>query len=132
MLFLTFGLTNGFSDVAHPSYVSMQDAITEAYESIGVEVAGVIAPVGEAWRTVRIEHPTIDLYEPDGSHPSISGTYLAACVFYASLFGESPEGLDYHADLGSGLARTLQRIAADTVLGEADRWRVTSDREAVP
>ncbi|REK21808.1 MAG: hypothetical protein DWQ40_03660 [Actinobacteria bacterium] len=129
VLFLTWGYAGGFSDVGHANYFSMQDALTEGYESIAVELAGVVAPVGEAWRSVRVEHPVLDLYEPDGSHPSIAGSYLAACVFYATLLGESPHGLDYYGGLTSGEASALQRIAAETVLGDPGRWRVTIGEE---
>jgi hypothetical protein len=37
-------------------------------------------------------------------------------VFYAALFGESPEGLAYTAGLPEEEAQFLQRIAAETVL----------------
>lgn len=33
--------------------------------------------------------PQIELYDPDGSHPSVAGTYLAACVFYDALTGKT-------------------------------------------
>jgi hypothetical protein len=58
------------------------------------------------------------------SHPTRSGTYLAACVFYAALFGESPEGLEYTGGLGSGEAAILQSIAAETVLQDPTRWHL--------
>jgi hypothetical protein len=77
-----------------------------------------------AWRQVLIEHPGLTLYQSDGSHPTRSGTYLAACVFYAALFGESPEGLEYTGGLGLGEAAIMQRIAAETVLGDPARWHL--------
>jgi hypothetical protein len=39
-----------------------------------------------AWERVRRERPELELYGEDGHHPGPAGTYLAACVFYASLF----------------------------------------------
>ena len=35
----------------------------------------------------------MQLFDPDGSHPSPLGTYLNACVFFNILTGESPVGL---------------------------------------
>jgi hypothetical protein len=35
------------------------------------------------------------LYHEDESHPSIHGSYLAACVFYKTIFEKSPIGLTY-------------------------------------
>ena len=81
-----------------------------------------MAPVGLAWQQVRREHPEIGLWDPDGSHPSRAGTYLAACVLYATLFGESPEGLSFTGHVPGGEARALQRTAARTVLSVRDLW----------
>ena len=124
VLYLTWGRAGGFSDVGHADYASMQAAVTTAYEKIADEMGATVAPVGEAWRQVLIEHPGLTLYQSDGSHPTRSGTYLAACVFYAALFGESPEGLEYTGGLGSGEAAILQRIAAETVLQDPTRWHL--------
>jgi hypothetical protein len=33
-------------------------------------------------------HPV--LYDKDGSHPTIAGSFLAACVFFGVLFKEEP------------------------------------------
>lgn len=41
-----------------------------------------------------------------------------------TLVGESPEGLDFTAGLGSGEAAVLQRIAAETVLNDRNRWHL--------
>jgi hypothetical protein len=51
----------------------------------------------------------------DRRHPTLEGTYLAACTFYAALFGESPVGQPYTAGLDGTIARTLQLAAWDTV-----------------
>ena len=58
----------------------------------------MLAHVGEAWAAYRAtEHVTSPahsaLFIADGSHPSPAGTYVAASVFYATLYGKSPVGL---------------------------------------
>ncbi len=70
-----------------------QEALTRAFVDLAEELDAVVAPVGEAWRQALGEQPDLPLYFRDGSHPSPTGTYLAACVFYAALYGQSPEGL---------------------------------------
>lgn len=50
---------------------------------------------------------------PDGE-----GTYLAACVFYTTVFGQSPVGLSYHGDLSDTEAAAVQQVASDTVLSD--------------
>jgi hypothetical protein len=50
-------------------------------------------PVGNAFDFVEKNHPEINLYMDDNKHPSPNATYLAACVFYSMITGESPVGL---------------------------------------
>jgi hypothetical protein len=71
-----------------------QDAISQAYTSIGQKIGATVVPVGLAWaHHLRSKDPPV-LHDKDGSHPSLAGTYLAACVFVATLFGVSPESLE--------------------------------------
>lgn len=72
-----------------------REVIAEAYERIGAELGAVVAPVGRAWQRFLVERDTPLLHDPDQSHPSLAGSYLAACVFYAVLFGESPLGIAF-------------------------------------
>jgi hypothetical protein len=53
----------------------------------------------------------LELYAPDKRHPSLAGTYLAACTVYASLFGKSPVGNGYTAGLPADVAAHLQQVA---------------------
>ena len=76
-----------------------------------------MAPVGPAFEKARKTHPEINLYYQDGVHPSISGTYLAACVFFATLYNQSPVGgaLPIDTDMSPGDAKALQQVAWETV-----------------
>ena len=51
--------------------------------------------MGPAWASVTRDHPEIELWDSDGSHPKPAGTYLAATVFYATIFGMTPRGLTF-------------------------------------
>jgi hypothetical protein len=57
------------------------------------ETKSIVAPAGLAWAAIEQDDPDINLFYKDGSHPSAAGTYLSACVFYATIFGRSPVGL---------------------------------------
>jgi hypothetical protein len=70
-----------------------QQMITDEYNKLAKDIDAVVVPVGQAWEKVRKLRPDIQLFDKDGSHPSPSGTYLSACVFYAVLSGKSPLGL---------------------------------------
>jgi glutaredoxin len=68
--------------------------------------------VGTAFRALVQRRPELELWGSDGLHPSIAGTYLAACSFYAHFYQHSPVGNSYHAGLAEGDARALQEMAA--------------------
>jgi hypothetical protein len=88
-----------------------QKLITDAYEAIGRELGAAVMPAGKAWARVlsRANPPT--LHDRDGSHPSLAGTYLAACSTFATLFGRTPVGLWAPADISPKDAALLQRTA---------------------
>jgi hypothetical protein len=71
-----------------------QRAITDAYQSIGRELDATVVPVGLAWQRQLRAHDQPVLHDRDQSHPSLAGSYLAACVFLTALFQVSPVGID--------------------------------------
>ncbi|MEO0558654.1 MAG: hypothetical protein AAF170_10780 [Bacteroidota bacterium] len=77
---------------AKEAFPGQIEALSQAYLSIGSELELDVAKVGEAWAEVRRLRPEFSLYTRDGSHPNAAGSYLAACVIYAMLTGESPVG----------------------------------------
>ena len=70
-----------------------QKAITNAYKAIGEELGAAIVPAGAAWHDFIRKHRSPALHDQDKSHPSLAGSYLAACVFFSVLFGSSPVGI---------------------------------------
>lgn len=70
-----------------------QAALSKAYQSLGKELGAVVVPVGRAWQSFRKEHERPELYTGDGSHPTLAGSYLAACVFVARMLDENPVGV---------------------------------------
>ena len=71
-----------------------QKAITDAYTAIGKELGAIVARVGVAWERFLRDNDRPVLHDRDQSHPTVAGSYLAACVFLAALFRESPVGID--------------------------------------
>jgi hypothetical protein len=70
-----------------------QKVLSEAYKSIGREISAVVVPVGDVWWRFIAKHDSLALHDKDQSHPTRAGSYLAACVFLATLFGKSPLGI---------------------------------------
>jgi hypothetical protein len=124
ILFLTWGRRDGWPDGEFQTYEAMQAQLTEGYMAIANELQVPVAPVGEAWQRARSSALPFDLWQADGSHPSVQGTYLAACVFYAVIFRQSPEGLTFYAGLSPETAQSLQNLAATIVLAEPKRWNL--------
>lgn len=71
-----------------------QQAITDAYTTIGKELGAVVVPVGSVWQSFLAKHKQPALYDRDQSHPAVAGSYLAACVFLATLLNENPIGIE--------------------------------------
>ena len=122
MFFLTWARRDGWPENGYIDYSSMQAAIDEGYRAIAHEQQVPVAPVGVAWQTALGMQPSPGLWQEDGSHPTEKGTYLAACVFYAAIFRESPKGLAYHGNLSGSDAARLQQVAASTVLTDPAAW----------
>jgi hypothetical protein len=116
VFFVTWGRQWGIPEAGMKDYESMQDEIDRGYGEIAEELDATLAPVGTAWRIVATEHPDMKLWQGDGSHPATRGTYLAACVFYAMFFQESPVGLSYAPKLPEEDIKILQEAAAEAVL----------------
>jgi hypothetical protein len=62
------------------------DAVRDSYLGAAMAVDGLFMPAGEAWRTAWAVDPTLELYGPDGFHPSRLGSIVAALTIYAVLF----------------------------------------------
>lgn len=72
-----------------------QKYLTYAYMTIAGELGSEIAPVGLVWDLVRHDRD-IDLYDRDGSHPSIYGSFLAATTIVSVLFDSHPTNIPGH------------------------------------
>lgn len=103
---------------ARHSNPAMQTKLNSGYFQIAKELNATVAPVGIAWQRALTADPKRILHSKDGSHPNPAGTYLAACVFYATLLDKNPEGLPATAGkikLDATEANQLQTIAWQTV-----------------
>ena len=97
------------------TFAGMQARINRTYVRLGRELGATVVPVGRAWEAVRRSRPSLNLYS-DEIHPNAVGSYLAACVFYATLFRRNPVGLSYTAGLDQATATYLQRVARGVAL----------------
>ena len=122
LLYLTWARQVGWPENGMADFAAMQREITSAYLTLGTELRTPVVPAGVAWQQVVDAQPNAGMWQPDGSHPTVKGTYLVACVFYASLFRQSPVGLSYHSDVSDTDAGALQATAASVVLNNPSLW----------
>ena len=93
-----------------------QAAITSAYTAIGEELGATVIPAGVAWQNFLSKHKQPLLHDKDQSHPTLAGSYLAACVFFAVLFGENLVGIACDLKgLTQAEAELMQKTAWATV-----------------
>ncbi len=98
------------------------DGVSASYRMAAEANGGMLFPAGEAWRAAWRQDPNLLLYGPDGFHPSIAGTYLAALVITQQLTGQSPVGLPSTFSTGSVDVRIDGPVAAllQTATAEAN------------
>lgn len=126
MYYMTWGRQNGdpqWSEIN--TFQKMNTRLYNAYMRMADSSdQAMVSAVGAVWAYVRANHPGINLYNPDESHPSAEGTYLAACTFYTSLFRQSPVGSTYYAGLNAATAGILQNAAAAVILDSLDHFNL--------
>lgn len=85
VLFQTWAYRNGSQELDLYTYEAMQRAVIENYAAISAATGATVAPVGATWWDARTFLPEVELYDPDGSHPSEAGSYLAALVITSTV-----------------------------------------------
>ncbi len=99
------------------------DDVRASYQLAAQEVAGLFLPAGEAWLGAWALDPQLQLYGPDGYHPSELGTYVAALVVFEGITGHDARSLPAKAVVGgrtlslpASRVRLLQRAAHEAVV----------------
>lgn len=128
MFYMTWGRKNGdasncgsYTPVC--TYEGMQQKLRERYLQMTQDNKANVAPVGAAWKMTRDSASSIELYNPDESHPSLSGSYLAACVFYASIFHKDPYPSNYNGGVTPADAEKLRYYAGKTTTDSIYQWQ---------
>ncbi len=89
--------------------------LAKAYKATGANLRAKVAPVGLAFARSLKEKPDLLLCSHDG-HPTVYGTYLAACVLYGTIFGQSPVGNLYsNTRISPEIRAYLQSVAAKSL-----------------
>jgi hypothetical protein len=127
MFYMTWGYKNG--DAANCAsfphmctYGSMDSILRVRYMQMADSFDAVVSPVGAVRRYIRQNYPGIELYQPDGSHPEVAGTYAAACCFYTALFKRDPSLINFNSTLSAAEALDIRAAAKAVVYDSMARW----------
>ncbi len=102
------------------SHDAMYRRIDEVFRATAVRTRARLAPVGLAFKRAFDELPEIDLHRSDGSHPTWSGSFLAACVLFGVLTGQNPEATSYHPfEVPPFEAERLRQMASQVIVQSA-------------
>ena len=104
-----------FMSWAYKDKPEMTAQLAEQYTTAGNNNDALVIPAGLAFAKAISKRPDLELYQPDKRHPSLIGTYLAACTTYASVYARSPVGNTYIAGIDPNTAKFLQTVAWEAV-----------------
>jgi hypothetical protein len=104
-----------FMSWAYADKPEMTAQLAEAYTVAGNANDALVIPAGLAFARALGKQPELNLYAADKRHPSLAGTYLAACTVFAALTGRSPVDNSYLAGIDPPTAHFLQTVAWETV-----------------
>lgn len=127
LFYMTWGRKNGdgqFCRIWPPvcTYAGMDSLLRKRYLEMAQINKTEVSPVGGTWKYIRQNHPTIELYDPDGSHPSLAGSYAAACSFFASVFKKDPTTVTYNGGLPAATAALIRQAAKAVVFDNLSNW----------
>lgn len=130
MFYMTWGRENGDASLCPNlpwvcTYQGMDSAIRATYLVMAETNHAEISPVGAIWRELRTNHPEINLYSGDGSHPSMAGSYAAACAFYTMIYKKDPTTIIWNSTLSEIEAQTIRMVAGSIVFDSLSNWDFT-------
>lgn len=108
------GLENGNLSLSREE---VQSILSKNYIETADKLDSLLIPAGTAFMVCAEKYPDIELWDEDGSHPSLNGSYLTALTAYAVIYQQSPEGCSENMGIDEDTAVKLQQIAAQVVLG---------------
>jgi hypothetical protein len=103
-----------FMSWAYQDKPEMTEQLAAEYVKAGKAVNALVVPAGIAFANSLAKRPEIILHIADKRHPTLAGTYLAACTVLASVYKQNPTGNKYFGGLPADVATHLQTVAWDT------------------
>ena len=110
------------------TFIKMNQRLFNSYTYMTNQAEGMISPVGIGFAHIKQDGGAAvsfnDLYINDGSHPTIKGSYLAACIFNNIIFNVTSSGNTFlPTGVSASEAEYLQGVA-DHVVYDVDTVQV--------
>lgn len=109
------------------SYEDMDDVIKETYIYMAETNEAELTPAGAVWRYLRENHPDIQLFSEDGSHPSLAGSYAAASAFYTMIYKKDPTEITWNSSLEESEANLIKTATKAIVFDDIFEWDFTEE-----
>lgn len=127
LFYMTWGRENGDAlncPIFPPmcTYNGMDSLLSLNYKLQADQLNAEISPVGAVWKYLRQNYSALDLYEPDGSHPTPAGSYVAACCFYTAIFKKSPLLINYNGVLSPVDAAIIRNAVKAVHFDNLQAW----------
>ncbi|RYD53538.1 MAG: T9SS type A sorting domain-containing protein [Sphingobacteriales bacterium] len=106
------------------TYSGMDSLLARRYRIMADSNRAVLSPVGQVWKSLRQSHPTLVLYQADESHPTLAGSYIAACTFYTVFFRKSPLRITSDESLPAADALAIRQAVKAVVYDSLLYWNV--------
>jgi hypothetical protein len=103
-----------FMSWAYSDIPAMTEELAAEYIKAGQQNNALVVPAGYAFANSVAKRPDLSLIIADKRHPTLAGTYLAACTVLASVYKINPIGSKYAAGLSPEVAKHLQTVAWET------------------
>lgn len=129
LFYMTWGRKNGDANNCQflpdlCTYEGMDNLLRERYMMMANDNNALVSPVGAVWRYLRANHPGIELYQSDESHPTLEGSYVAACAFYTAIFRKNPELISFNAGINATVADQIKHAAKLIVYDSLSHWNI--------
>lgn len=129
IFYMTWGRQNGDASncATWPpvcTYEGMDSLLNLRYRQMAIDNQALLSPVGALWHYIRTNYPEINLYAADASHPSLEGSYAAACSMVSIIFRTDPTLINFNSTLDPIVAEKIKLAAREVVFNNLLEWHV--------
>ena len=125
VLYVTHGYEQGVNTMGETEWCQMDPLvctqegmskrIQETYDELARLFAGELAPAGPMWQIIQNKNNDLHLFEADGVHPNIAGSYANALTIYSVIRKQRLINVYAPPSVDSEIAEFLQKTVADAL-----------------